>query len=121
MKETAIQKLEKQFKEIKSTDRKVAAVKEYVVKALVSFCEQDAEFAQAVVQSGKTLEKCIETAVAKSGTSISDLDLCQKAAAFYFPGCKVEFKMQIRMSEYEIADTDSTKGKRIELDLEDLI
>lgn len=121
MENKAIQKLKAEFKEIKSADRKVAAVKEYVMQALVSFCEQNAEFAQAVVQSNASLEKCIEKAVSGSGTSISDLELCQKAAVFYFPGCRVEFKMQIRMSEYEATDTDSTKGKRIELDLEDLI
>ena len=121
MKARAIQKLDTEFKEIKSTDKKVSAVKSYVLSALKSFCEQDLEFAQAVVQSRKCIEECIQYAVSKSGSSISDLELCQKAAEFYFTGCKVEFKMQIRMSAYEASDTDPTKGKRIELDLEDLI
>lgn len=35
------------------------------------------------------------------GSSISDFDLYTKAVQYYFPSAVVEYKMLIRMSEYE--------------------
>lgn len=65
-----------------------------VAEALRSFCRQDAEFAQAVVQGGSFAD-CM-TAVAKNvGSSISDLDAYKKAVSFYFPGAKIRMQMTI--------------------------
>lgn len=80
------------------------AVNSAVAAALCEFCEQSEEFARAIVESDKTYADCL-TAVCKGlGSSISDFDLYTKAVQFWFPGAIVEYKMTIRMSEYEVEE-----------------
>ena len=73
---------------------KAAAMKKAVKEALISFCEQDEEFAQAVVQGGSFAE-CMAEVAKGIGGSISDLDAYKKAVRFYFPGAEVRFRMEI--------------------------
>lgn len=73
---------------------KAAAMKKAVKDALVSFCEQDEEFAQAVVQGGSFMD-CMAQVEKGVGNSISDLDAYKKAVSFYFPGAEVRFRMEI--------------------------
>ena len=81
--------------------RYVTAVAPSVHDALVTFCEQQEEFAQAVVQSGKSLSDVCEAATKGCGSSISDLEVYRRAVAAYFPGARVDCVMTIRMSGYE--------------------
>lgn len=69
--------------------------------ALKQFCDQSEEFARAVIESDKTFDKCLSEIVKGVGSSISDFDVFTKAVQYYFPGAVVEYKMLIRMSEYE--------------------
>ena len=48
--ERAISKLQQELKEFQSNDNKAKAVKDAVADALIDFCKQDDEFAQAIVQ-----------------------------------------------------------------------
>lgn len=73
---------------------KAAAMKQAVKDAMISFCEQDEEFAQAVVQGGSFAE-CMAQVEKGVGNSISDLDAYKKAVSFYFPGSEVRFRMEI--------------------------
>ena len=41
----------------------------------------------------------VERGISHGG--ISDLEAFRRAAQAYFPGCAVEFRMEIRMSEHE--------------------
>lgn len=75
-------------------DRYASAMKDYVLTALKDFINQDYEFAQAVVQGG-TFEECMKAVAKGCGKSISDLEVCQRAAQFYFPGAKIHFQMVI--------------------------
>lgn len=70
-------------------------MKESVKTALLDFCRQDYEFAQAVVQGG-TFGDCMK-AVAKciKNNSISDLDAYTAAVQFYFPGAVIRMQMTI--------------------------
>lgn len=89
----ALDKLRAEFKAGKY-DRYANAMKNDVHRTLESFCKQDAEFAQAVVQGG-TFEDCMKAVAKDCGSSISDLDAYRKAVQFYFPGADVRFNMSI--------------------------
>ncbi len=69
------------------------AVKKETAEALIGFCMQDGEFAQAVAQSDKTFEACCKAAVksaSEANASISDITVYRRAVEFYFPGATVE-------------------------------
>ena len=98
------EKLQKELSEIKGANRYVNAVKQEVYNAVMNFCGQSAEFAQAVEQSPKTFGQCCEAVMKNvSGGSLSDIEAFRRAADFYFPGAKIEFRMVIHMSEWEEA------------------
>lgn len=89
------------------TGDKEKAMMSAVKSALVSFCKQESEFAQAIIESKQSFKDCM-TAVAKDcGNSISDLEAYRRAVQFYFPGADIEFKMTIDLCA-------SAKGKEKE-------
>lgn len=111
---------------------KAKAVAGAVEEALCLFCEQNAEFAQAVEQSDRTAAQCVESAVKGCGNSISDFDLYSRAVAFYFEGAKVHFNMTIDLGDNGFSNnqpdslgqirTDSDKlSGGISLSLDDLL
>ncbi len=71
------------------------AIAEETAKALMYFCEQEQEFRQAVEQSDKTFQQCLDAVAKGVGRSISDLKAYQKAVEFYFTGAQVHFRMEI--------------------------
>lgn len=92
--EKAIKKLSEEKKKF-SGGKKEEAMMPAVYSTLVNFCKQDPEFAQAVVQSEKTLTACL-TSVAKGvGESISDMEAYKRAVRFYFPGADIKCTMAI--------------------------
>ena len=100
--ESAIKKLSDASQKKGCSDNKASIMYSHIVRALKSFCEQNVEFAEAILQSKKTVGECAD-AVGRNikGNSISDIEVYRKAAEFYFPGCVVEFEMKLYMSEYE--------------------
>jgi hypothetical protein len=114
--EQAIEKLKAGAGSVKG--QKEVAMKGAVLEALTSFCKQDQEFAQAVVQGG-SFQECM-TAVAKgTGNSISDLDAYQKAVRFYFPGAEIRWTMTIDL--IGAAGEPEVKSGGIMLDLADFL
>lgn len=109
----AIEKLQEESKNV--SGKKESAVSSYVLDVLTKFCEQEPEFAQAVVETDKTFDSCLSKILKDSGDSISDLKVCEKAAQFYFPGSKVNFQMTIDL----IGDANKKAG--IILDLADFV
>lgn len=102
----------------KKLGRYEKAVNSAVADALREFCGQSEEFARAIVESDKTYADCL-TAICKGlGQSISDFDLYTKAVQFWFPGAVIEYKMTIRMSEYELEEEPKTD---ISLSLDSLL
>ena len=77
-------------------DRYAGAMKNAVCEALDGFCQQDGEFAQAVVQGG-TFEDCMKAVAKNCGSSISDLEAFRRAVQFYFPGADVRFQMSVNL------------------------
>lgn len=95
----AIEKIEGGLSSVKG--QKEGVVKRPVADALISFCRQQEEFAQAVVQSEKTFADCIAHVVAGCGNALSDIEAYRKAVGFWFPGAVVDMVLTIRMSEFE--------------------
>lgn len=93
MRELAIEKLKKEKKAGKY-DRYAAAMKEDTCAALIEFCEQDDEFAQAVYQGG-SFEDCMKAVAKNCGSSMSDLEAYRRAVQFYFKGADIRFQMRI--------------------------
>lgn len=67
-------------------------------KALTLFCEQEQEFEQAIEQSGKTFQECLDSVVKNFGVAVSDLEAYTKAVKFYFSTATIHFNMTIDLS-----------------------
>lgn len=96
----AAEKLDKERDMAKASGKERAIINE-VRDALKLFCEQDGEFAQAVVQTDGTLLDCCKHILKDVGNSISDLQAYQRAVQFYFPGATVKFEMRVQVNPYE--------------------
>ena len=112
-----VQAKERLQKEVQSGkfEAKAGAMKKAVCDALMSFCEQDEEFAQAVVQ-GESFEKCMAAVAKGVGNSISDLEAYKKAVQFYFAGAEVRFKMEI-----DVCPNRVKRSEPVLLDLGDFL
>lgn len=97
----AVEKINRKEKPMKD-DPFAAAIGEHIKKALMTFCEQNEEFARAVLDGGSAND-CIKSVADKIRTrkAVSDFDVYQLAVRYYFPVAVVDFVMKIRMSEYE--------------------
>ena len=90
--EKALEKLEAEQKAVTGQKEKIMATA--VLAAVKTFCEQEQEFAQAVVQGGSFAE-CMKKVASGVGNSISDIDAYKKAVQFYFPGAQIRMQMSI--------------------------
>lgn len=125
----AIEKLRAGEKAFKG-DRKAMFMKSAVCEALISFCKQNEEFADAVLVEDKTFEGAMKAVVAAvKGNAISDIDAYRAAVSYFFQGAVIDFVMNIRMSEYEepaaavketVRKENKKKAKILSLDLDDL-
>ena len=110
---------DKLAKELKSGkfDRYAQVMKQAVHDALLNFCEQDGEFAQAVVQGG-SFEDCMKDVTkGVKGSGISDLDAYIAAVRFYFPGAGIHMTMKIDLlaSVRGAGEPEEDKGLLIDL------
>lgn len=120
MTEKAIEKLDKEFNECKGLSQKGKAVSSAVLDALKSFCKQNTEFAQAVVQTDKTFADCVKSTVKDCGSSISDLEVYRKAVQFYFAGADVRFEMTLDLGDGGFSNAPEMK-KPLRLSLDNLL
>lgn len=67
-------------------------------KALMLFCEQEQEFEQAIKQSGKAFQDCLDAVVKGFGAAVSDIEVYGKAVKFYFSTAAIHFNMTIDLS-----------------------
>lgn len=120
VKELAIKKLDTELEKLKG-DRRVDVMKQAVHDALVDFCRQDGEFAQAVYQGG-SFAACMEAVAKGVGTSISDLEAYRRAVQFYFPGADIRVQMSVNLcASVEPEPKREPKPKPVVLDLFDLM
>lgn len=98
-------------------------VKNAVLRTICNFCEQNAEFKQAIEQSDKSFADCLKASVAGAKEHISDLDCYKRAVAFYFPGADIKCTMTLDLGDGGFSNktsTDSDSGK-LQLDLDSLL
>ena len=104
---------------------KQKAIASAVREALESFCDQEPEFEQAIEQSGKTFQECLDSVVDKCGSCLSDIEAYRRAVKFYFSTATVSFHMTIDLSGNNgamkpITMTESKKGT-LSISLDDLL
>ena len=120
----AIKKLDTELDKFKGGQAE-EIVKSAVYDALVNFCRQDDEFAQAVVQNDKTLGDCVKSTVKDAGhgnPGISDLEVYRRAVQFYFLGAEVRMTMTIDLCGNVDSDTGSgDRSAGVVLDLSDFL
>ena len=105
--------------------KKETAVKDAVLKTICKFCEQNAEFKQAIEQSGKSFADCLKATVKNAGTSIEDLEVYKRAVAFYFPGADIKCTMTLDLGDEGFSNNAETPtgsaGGKLQLDLDSLL
>lgn len=107
------------------TGQKQQAIASAVAEALTSFCEQEPELEQAIEQSGKTFQECLDSVVDKCGSCLSDIEAYRRAVKFYFSTATVSFHMTIDLSGNNgamkpITMTESKKDT-LSISLDDLL
>lgn len=115
--EQAIEKLENELKGF-SGGPKEKAVSKPVAETLEMFCRQDDEFAQAIVESDKTLSDCCKKIMEKTGNAVSDIEVYKRAVQFYFSTADIEMTMRINLCGNLTPERHT--GKVISLSLDDL-
>lgn len=129
--EQAKEKISDGKKEVKGN--KEGAMKHAIADALISFADQDNEFARAICEGG-TFADCMKAVAKGVGNSISDIEAIRKAVDFYFNGARVNFTMTISVNPHEAPsvapaptpETSPTQGAEpekksvLELSLDDL-
>jgi hypothetical protein len=126
-KKRAFDKLDKEFKTLqKPKDNHlstvVSKIEQPTLDALKSFCNQDNEFAQAVVQGG-TLSECL-TAIAEkfkaNNYALSDFETYSEAVKFYFSTATIRFEMKIDVCGNIGGDEEPKQEKAINVNFDDL-
>lgn len=118
MKNQAREKINSELKNVKG--QKEAAVSKAVAETLIGFSNQDEEFAQAIVQSEKTLNDCLTAVMKNVRTSISDIEVYRRAVQFYFPGAGINFTMRINLSASVEDKPEPRKSKVLDINIDDL-
>ena len=90
----AEQRLKDEYNKVQG--QKEGAMKSAVRDALLEFCRQNEEFAQAVAEGG-SFPDCMAAVAKDVGSFLSDLEAYRRAASFYFDGAKVNFTMSIQL------------------------
>ena len=105
--------------------KKETAVKDAVLKTICKFCEQNAEFKQAIEQSNKSFADCLKAQVKNAGISIEDLEVYKRAVAFYFPGADIKCTMTLDLGDEGFSNNSETPtgsaGGKLQLDLDSLL
>ena len=116
------EKLTAELKNVK-LGKHETAVKNAVMKTICKFCEQNAEFKQAIEQSSKSFDDCLKASVAGVKEHISDLDCYKRAVAFYFPGADIKCTMTLDLGDGGFSNETSTEADsgKLQLDLDSLL
>ena len=124
LQKTAINDLQEQHKTYQSKyGRKEKIIAQPTLDALINFCEQSEEFAEAVHDSNNTFSVCLSKIIENSTDAISDIEVFQKAVKFYMPSATVNMVMTISTGSEEKRNTNpsSKSNKAIHLNLLDLM
>lgn len=99
-------------------------VKNAVLRTICKFCEQNAEFKQAIEQSGKSFADCLKATVKGAGASLEDLEVYKRAVAFYFPGADIKCTMTLDLGDGGFSNSKTSTAAdsgKLQLDLDSLL
>ena len=99
-------------------------IKNAVLRTICKFCEQNAEFRQAIEQSGKSFADCLKATVKGAGASLEDLDVYKRAVAFYFPGADIKCTMTLDLGDGGFSNSKTSTeadSVKLQLDLDSLL
>ena len=119
--------MDKSYFEVNPKGRHAQVLAKPTANALMEFCRQEPEFEQAIMQSGKSFDDCLNEITKGIGSSISDLDLYSRAVKFYFPVAAVRFHMTIDLCgnngavDPPITMTKQEAPEPMQLSLDDLL
>ena len=114
----AVRKLKEADLKATKLDRMQEYLAPYVTDTCARFCEQNEDFAAAVMEQGKSLVGCLQ-ALKLPGQGLgycSDFDVYRMAAQYFFPEADVEYSMKISMPA-----KNQTSAKILDLRFEDLL
>lgn len=117
------EKLTAELKNVK-LGRHETEVKNAVLRTICKFCEQNAEFKQAIEQSDKSFSDCLTATVKGAGASLEDLDVYKRAVAFYFPGADIKCTMTLDLGDGGFSNSKTSTeadSVKLQLDLDSLL
>lgn len=94
--------------------RSAQTVQSYVLRALLSFADQEPRFAEVVCNTKRTFSECCAAVVHNAGEVLSDLDAYRKAVQFYFPNAEISFVMNIKLTGEAPTEEEMNKPAKIE-------
>lgn len=96
---------------------KASLMADAVMGMLVEFCEQNEQFAEAVLAGGSFTD-CMKAVTKGLGNYTDGISTCRKAVQFYVPGAEVKPLWSITMPSQE-GTGESGKKQAVILDLAD--
>lgn len=117
MKSQAIAKIDAELKAYKG-DRYGEVMKNKIAEVIKSCCNQNEEFAQAVVQGGSFADCMKEVVKQVKGGYVDSDSICPVISHFYFPGSVIRDELSVHMSKYE---TEEPSAGGVLLRLEDFL
>ncbi len=112
----AIRKLRESDLAPLNNHKMMAYLAPYVVKALVSFCEQSSAFALAVVAEDRTLVKCMRSMKlpGRGLGYLSDFEVYRMAVLYFFEGADIEYQMNISLPKSQLIGNSGVLNVRLE-------
>ena len=117
---TPVEQLNEQHKKAKY-GQKAKVMAKPTLDALISFCEQSEDFAEAVHDCSKTFQDCMASVEKGIGNALSDIDAYKKAVQFYMPTANIDVVMTIVTSDQSGKTKSTAADKTINLNLLDLL
>ena len=98
-------------------DSKGSVMKSAVCDALIDFCDQDEEFAQAVAQGGSFSDCMAAVSKCVKGRAISDMEAYGTAVKFYFPGAEIRVTMTVDLCASVRSEPEAPTAGNVIIDL----
>ena len=92
-----IERLENEYKDCKTAGTHGSTFNGPVLNVLKGFCASDAEFAQLLHDSDKTLKGCFESVSKQGYSGTSDFEVYSNAIRYYLPGVTVHMTLWVDM------------------------
>jgi hypothetical protein len=115
---SGVERLLSEHSKFKGSGKELAIARP-VLDTLIQFCKNE-RFSEAVRTSEGTFGECLKKVLQGVGNSISDLEVYQRAASYYFPNAKISFNMSIELNGMLQEASEKQDHKRVDINLDEL-